>query len=613
MAIAHFKLSKLNDLTRRVSFPTLPTWSVLAAKIQSLYSIPLEYIAVSYIDSDGDEVTLSSEEELRDFYYSTAKDPQTVFKFTVLDLSSLRAPQDEDKPLPATPRDSSTRNTFASGGAPAYPDVEDSWQHLGLGGIYRPPEIDRLRDNLHAFVEVVDSDGDISSRSVVSGPRAHSDGSSFSITASAIGDKGKESDIARRATVEDDFSSSASVLDDETSTKHPVHVAMHGLRGFGSGTFGSQSSHPTTPVPEPSLSSARSVASEITATHQDIDSEAHHVSNVETDKLVSDTSLRDTDPPPVQHTEDPPLPDFDDAPYSAPSASLSNDIATLLNTLSTVFSSHPEVTDSLRTLLHNASNGAYWNAHRESVAQVAEDIRRATQQVQDAAASSVQAAHRQAEEEAGRRVTEALGNVFRAFGEVTARARNLVQPSFETLGSVPPPSFNTSNFQRSNTTMPPPPVVDDSFNGVPFAAASPSVVPTSVPPPIVTSGWHPIHRGVPITALSPGTMPPPGSFSPPGPPPTASYVPAWSQFRPYPQTPVDIPGGQNVHSPGAPAQSADVSYYGASPRTKPKAAELKASLEAAKQNYKAEKERYRRERGARKKELERRLYGSPDR
>jgi len=62
-----FKFAK-DGITRRVAFTQLPSWSEIAAKLETLYSIPIEHIAVSYTDVDGDEVTLSSQEELEDYY-----------------------------------------------------------------------------------------------------------------------------------------------------------------------------------------------------------------------------------------------------------------------------------------------------------------------------------------------------------------------------------------------------------------------------------------------------------------------------------------------------------------------------------------------------------------
>ena len=56
-----FKFTKSNGFTRRVSFNTYPSWHELASKINQLYSIPIENVAVAYDDADGDEVTLSTQ------------------------------------------------------------------------------------------------------------------------------------------------------------------------------------------------------------------------------------------------------------------------------------------------------------------------------------------------------------------------------------------------------------------------------------------------------------------------------------------------------------------------------------------------------------------------
>ncbi|KDQ63263.1 hypothetical protein JAAARDRAFT_103966, partial [Jaapia argillacea MUCL 33604] len=54
-------------------------------KIETLFGISAQQIGVSYVDNDGDEVTLSTDEELRD-YYSTAHQAGQVIKFIVHNL-----------------------------------------------------------------------------------------------------------------------------------------------------------------------------------------------------------------------------------------------------------------------------------------------------------------------------------------------------------------------------------------------------------------------------------------------------------------------------------------------------------------------------------------------
>ncbi|KAH9829888.1 uncharacterized protein C8Q71DRAFT_682143, partial [Rhodofomes roseus] len=55
-----------------------------AVRVQSLYDIPTEHVAVSYVDNEGDEVTMNTQTELQDFY-ATQSGPNTV-RFAVRDL-----------------------------------------------------------------------------------------------------------------------------------------------------------------------------------------------------------------------------------------------------------------------------------------------------------------------------------------------------------------------------------------------------------------------------------------------------------------------------------------------------------------------------------------------
>ncbi|KAA1467972.1 hypothetical protein DENSPDRAFT_833147, partial [Dentipellis sp. KUC8613] len=557
----HFKLSKLDGLTRRVSFPHRPSWEALAAKIQLLYNLPLDRIAVSYLDADGDEVTLSSEEELREFYETTPS--QSLIKFNVLDLGSLRATLDENKPLPATPQASSSRNTF--GGGPLIFEVEDDWERLGAGPIFTSSPPGPGLDSPHAYVETVDSDGSGSSREEDKGSMSSSD---YGELIGTSADKGKG--IARdlRPAVEDDVSSSASVLDDDTPTKHPIHVQVRGLRGASSDTFGAQF------TPSPTLQShadlPKASPSDRTA-HTPVVSPGSEKQGAETE------------------ADDPPLPDVSAADVPSPTASLTNDIASLLNSLSTVFASHPELSEGLRNVLRNATNGTYWAAHRDSVARAAEEIRRAAQEVQNATVASARDAHRAAEEEAGRRVTEAIGNIFRALGEATSNPNSSI-PS----GSVPNPP------QPIPGPASLPPILTSAWNLWSQPRSAPVPQPSSILPQAPPNAYPPMT-----------SMPPPAGAYPPGAiPPPGTYVPAWSHFRPYPHPPASTLDPPLSSIP--PSEPPEVSYYGASPRSRPRASELRASLEVAKEHYKAEKDRYRREREFRRKLREQRQKESTD-
>ena len=68
-----FKLSQdePGGVTRRATFDNIPNWDMLAAKIGMLFSITPAQVAAAYLDADGDEVTITSDEELKDFFYHT--------------------------------------------------------------------------------------------------------------------------------------------------------------------------------------------------------------------------------------------------------------------------------------------------------------------------------------------------------------------------------------------------------------------------------------------------------------------------------------------------------------------------------------------------------------
>ncbi|KAF8213566.1 hypothetical protein K438DRAFT_1099989 [Mycena galopus ATCC 62051] len=131
-----FKLSRRDGgLIRRVVFPpsaAKPSWNALSARIHTLFNIPIEQVAVSYIDADNDEVTLSSEDELRD-YYETSPHGETI-KFVVQDLNLFR--------------DTPGNNV---GEEALLVDVEDNWQRL-------PPLSGTEATDSDAFIPVVGSE-----------------------------------------------------------------------------------------------------------------------------------------------------------------------------------------------------------------------------------------------------------------------------------------------------------------------------------------------------------------------------------------------------------------------------------------------------------------------
>jgi hypothetical protein len=88
MAPVHIKL-KYAGLTRRAYFEDLPNWSDLSAKVNILHELPLKNIAVTFTDIDGEEIAVSSDAELQEFYQFSYRDGD--IKLNVLDLSLSRA------------------------------------------------------------------------------------------------------------------------------------------------------------------------------------------------------------------------------------------------------------------------------------------------------------------------------------------------------------------------------------------------------------------------------------------------------------------------------------------------------------------------------------------
>lgn len=85
-----FKLTQQDEnVLRKAAFNRAPQWDELAAKVEDLFKLPASEVALSYTDSDGDDVTISTDEELADFYAQSKG--KTVVKLTVIRLAP-RAP-----------------------------------------------------------------------------------------------------------------------------------------------------------------------------------------------------------------------------------------------------------------------------------------------------------------------------------------------------------------------------------------------------------------------------------------------------------------------------------------------------------------------------------------
>ncbi|GJE87561.1 hypothetical protein PsYK624_036440 [Phanerochaete sordida] len=602
-----FKFTKPPDgLTRRVMFYNQPAWDELADKIQSLYGVPKDKVGVSYLDVDGDEVTLSSQEELQDYYkfnlpavrgFGQSGEALKAIRFTVRDLGIARD-ADPDKPLPRTPSAGSAlndnRNTFGVANPfTSIFDAGDDWEPInaftaGPAPSMFIPIIPEESPAPHAFLEPVPSDA-------ASTVKDHDSDTASTVTETDTGtlhrvDKGK-----RKATVEDvsddddEVASTVSLVASNSPEKPAIHVASHvGTED----TFGAR--QPADPEPEPE------------ATPKPLEKEV------------------------IPDVDDPPLPELEDiqaAPH--PNASLANDIARLLNTFSSVLSSHPELSEGVRNVVRNATNGAYWTAHRDAVARAAEEVRRnAEQSVQDARRVA-EDAHRAAEEAAGRRVAEALGSIVRTINQYTGQptaAPEVNTTSEGPITSTPVAARNPEEAPRRRPVPPRRPTYRHSWFGPgasdpldphfePFFSAEgdmhrPSRGMFFPPPPHGPYNAPPGPPPPPLPQFLPTPLPPPHSrppFQMPPPPPPRHPMPgAW----PPPAFMAGMRGGwgnwgaSDTSATRVPEHGGSSAAYAPPPPPPPAQTEpelsAKDALQAAKEKYKAEKERYRRERELRR-------------
>lgn len=573
-----FKLTKPNDLTRRITFATRPTWPILGGKIASLYDIAIENVAVSYIDSDGDDVTLSSSEELQDFYTSLYSTDEAAIKLAVRDLSTTRTANTVSQAPPSsTPQQSHFRNTF--GGHEVLPlvfDTDDEWQRLpgNLGSLFLSRD---TPESPHAFVEVLESDVSVSKSEVdrsESGDASRSD-LTFTPTTLQNKDKGK----GRAATVEDDVSSAGSIIGDEVPAKPPVHVfdmSTEDLYGL--------SPKSTVHLPGSGATTPAQAQSTPVITEQPLKADVTIAASPRGQKA----EVLDDDPPlPTLN-----LPDPDRAPPS-----LAHDIAALLTTISTVISTHPELSEHLRNIAVNATNGTYWDVHRDAMSRAAENFHRTAMQE---TGRSLEELRRTTEEEAGARVTEAIGRIFRTVSE-------FAQVSQENIGTQA--SRNATQVAPDGTT----PDIPRPYSGV---VPTPPIFPSLPPHPrrIRHSWFGPppfTHHGGPFHGGLAHPPPPP----PPPPPP----------FRGWPRPPPprfwgrdSEPVGYSVNSRDARAAAAEILATAAAARTRsveerteatatqptstPDATpeQLRAEVERAKEDYKTRKETYRQAKAIRK-------------
>ncbi|KAF8528307.1 hypothetical protein JB92DRAFT_3087081 [Gautieria morchelliformis] len=426
MSPTQFKLVQTgrNALMRRVTFAEQPTWFSLASRIEGLYGIPLQDVGVSYIDTDGDEITLSTHEELRDYYVTVSSGCNSPIKFTVKNIGHMRAQHRANPPH----QPSSGNNMFEF-------IVEDDWRPFSRSDAPPPPP---PKSPSSAFVETVSS-------SVTVEPPARSDTSS-PLNLVEAGEKNENvPQVKGRFLAVSDSSdaSSVSVLHDDVPDKQPVHVYEYDTeQGYvreESRSRSSRLSKPLTPQPfiirppsisrsdsssrtpsplmrgrmgprsvSPSRSRSGSYSRVVPVLHMTPPSSKGFPS-----PKVNAHPL--PDPPSPVLPSGPSIPDGQsrqrNLPEAAPSPSLTKDVADLLNALTNAFGAHPELSEGLKNIVRNAGQGAYWAAERDAMVN---DAIRAAESAQDGLAQAAE----HAQEEAGRKVSEALNGVFKALGSI---------------------------------------------------------------------------------------------------------------------------------------------------------------------------------------------------
>ena len=539
---AQFKFSK-DGITRRVAFTQLPSWLEIAAKLESLYGIPVEHIAVAYTDIDGDEVTLSSQGELEDYYRA---DSDTLLRrLAVVDLSVIRA--FEDKPLPDTPstshrfRETPSRNTF--GTIPFHQDtVEDDWQRIPGFNPFYSGEISSGSGNEVQFARM---GGDSSFRSSATrdAPATHSRGST-----PTPGNKGK-------AREPDSTSSTDSVLANDTPEKPPVHV--YEVSG--------------------------------------------HSIPFSSDTTINIQEVPPSTTPSTHDAPDPPLAELD-PPTARSAPTLTGDVAALLGTFSTTLAHNPQLTAALRSIMENIGNGTYWAAHRDQLGRAAEEVRRSASDIQAHIGSATGSAY--AETHAARQIAEAVGDIVLSF---TRNAPPQEGDSEHVPGGWPgpPPPLPHRPVPPSPHHGPFPPHPPPHPHHGPFPPATPphhGPFPPFPPHPPMP----PLHAGFPFYGRGP-FGPGGGPFGPGrgrggpfhwGPHGRHGHHGSGGHHGPGRHRRRDRRTDQEDSHSDSSGESADdpeadISLYGVNQKISPE--ERKAKLLAAKAEYKAQKAMYRAE------------------
>ncbi|KAI5124096.1 hypothetical protein M0805_000910 [Coniferiporia weirii] len=628
MSPVHLKLTRPGRETRRASFPKQPSWSVLATRIASLFDISPDNVAVSYEDSDGDIVTLNSNEELHD-YFTECHEHGELIKFNVLDSGETRRQTQAGV--------SSTfveeLNEEAEGGLPTMGptmvfEVDDTdWQRL--------PRMPNVFAGPHAFVEVVDSDVAHSRKDSESAFSAHA-----SVRSSSRGSRRRGK---RRASLSDDAKSisSVSIIENETPSKPPVHVydvsdaggsPYTNARSLGPGKLLSLI-HLSKLMPyflehvapqRPSkfgIGVSDQKGSNDTMFPQDgarkplskAPSPRHSAASIHsTQATPRQVPAFDLVTPHREHRQLQPTNESSASTFeSAAHPSFVGDVANLVDGLTDAFASHPELSEGMRNIVRNAVEGRYLETERDRVAGTTESVRIAAGDASERILRAARDVTAYSERDAVKRIAEALGGVFRVIGELCNTGAGAVPSSSSSIHrQIPPQGLPPS------APFPPP---------LPHGV-TPQGVPPHRPPP---DDWHgfgvPHLRDDPFDRYRaepsfyrdrshhrrnvPRSDRPIGRFAGPAPPPPPP--PRTSHFDGFPVPPqqrgVPFAYEQASHPPQPWAAAAYAPpYHGDSSRESHgnlghhSIHESKAQLEAAKAVYKAEKDRFRQEKEERR-------------
>jgi hypothetical protein len=308
---------------------------------------------------------------------------------------------------------------------------------------------------------------------------------------------------------------------------------------------------------------------------------------------------------------------------SAPSPSLYNDLATFISAAATVFSQHPELSEGLKNIIANATNGTYLGPHAANIHQ---DVQRGVQQAQEQVSRNVAEAQRFAEqvhqstaeaqrvaqELTNRRVQDALGGIFNAFtGTAAAPETTHQEPNPQPTAAAEIPSRNDDtrstrerfswSASRDRSGYQPRTPFGHALsswldNVVPPTPGMQPPVPPQVPlpprppmPPTVPSPLQ--HRSV---LRPPIPQPPMGPFKLP----LGHQASVNRRGAPPPSQPAG-PRRQSANFSATPSAIPTVATLATSPASAPNPQTVREELEESKKRYKAAKAAYRAEREAR--------------